>query len=449
MRAAPDRECNCLAVKSRLGSVDEFRMACRRVIALAGALVLGAATLAVTLAPSAGASSKVSAKATGRAAPLRANAPTSLRAASSPSGTYLTWQSPVANGFVIEQATDRTFRQGVRTYRTRGPVKTFTPLGLADGTKYYFRVRGVKAGRKSASSKTLSTTVNTRESPLRVLAYNSLDASFDGERHPGGVSAPFSQRRAGQLALLKQSNADVMGIEEGSSCIKKIKGEPCYLQIQSLERGLQSRYKLDDTDASSVGLDRYSGNYFLYDPSVVAPVHAGGHWLIGPKNLERFAAYQVFRIKQTGAKFLFVDTHLLATAGSSGDEIRGAETKSMLSQATAYARRVGVKPIIYAGDFNSYRNEWEVRDLTGDAMRAAGVPDGIDVAQKRTNAQYDSVNALYRTAKKGHGSFDHIYAVGGIGVRTWAELLHLRHGKFVGTIPSDHNPVVSNVEIPY
>jgi hypothetical protein len=90
-----------------------------------------------------------------------------------------------------------------------------------------------------------------------------------------------------------------------------------------------------------------------------------------------------------------------------------------------------------------------VHDLTGRAMRAAGIPDGIDVAQKRINAQYDSVNALYRKAKKGHGSFDHIYATPGIGIVSWGELLHLHKGSFVGTIPSDHNPVYANVEIPY
>ena len=147
--------------------------------------------------------------------------------------------------------------------------------------------------------------------------------------------------------------------------------------------------------------------------------------------------------------FLFVDTHLMATAGSGGDKVRGAETLSMLQHAGAYAKRVGVESILYVGDFNSYRNEYRVNDLTGNDMRAAGIPDGIDVAQKRVNAQYDSINELFRMARKGDGSFDHIYATPGIGVRSWAELLHIRHGRFVGTIPSDHNPVVSNVEIPY
>jgi hypothetical protein len=81
-------------------------------------------------------------------------------------------------------------------------------------------------------------------------------------------------------------------------------------------------------------------------------------------------------------------------------------------------------------------------------MQAAGVPDGIAVAQHYVRAKYDSINSLYRTARHGHGSADHIYATGGIGVKTWGELMDISHGQFVGTIPSDHNPVYADLTIP-
>jgi endonuclease/exonuclease/phosphatase family metal-dependent hydrolase len=383
------------------------------------------------------------------AAYLRPAAPTSPRALSGSSGTFLTWRSGPATGSIVEQATDSSFRHGLRKYRVRGPERIFTPYGLTKGTTYYFRVRSMNAVTSSTESPTVSTTVGSGESPLRVTTYNSLDASFDGQMHPGGRSAPFSQRRPGQLALLKRSNADVIGIQEGNSCLKRIKGKQCYRQIDSLARGLRSDYKLANTVASSAGPNAYAGNYILYKPSTVTPVGAGGNWLIGPNNEERFATYQLFRTKSTGATFLFVTTHLMAPRGAKWDALRGSETESMIRQTRAYADQVGVSAILYTGDFNSYRNEWHVDDVTGSDMLAAGIPDGIDVAQSLTNAKYDSVNALYRVAKKGHGSYDHVYATGGIGVRSWGELLNLSHGRFVGTIPSDHNPVVSTVEIPY
>jgi endonuclease/exonuclease/phosphatase family metal-dependent hydrolase len=384
---------------------------------------------------------------------LRPKTPTSFTATANRTGTYLSWHSKAVTGFVIKQSTDSSFSHNVRTYRTRGPITTFTPYNLSAGETYYFQVRGLNTTRMSAPSPTLATTVDTNESIIRVLAYNSLDASFDGQRHPGGISEPFAKRRAGQLALIKRGNAAVVGIEEGNSCLIHYKHKPCYMQIQSLAHGLSSRYKLDDTTANTggaAGLEQYSGNYILYQPKLVTPVGAGGHWLIGPEGpLDRFAAYQVFRVNATGARFMFVDTHLLATAGAKGDRIRGAQTESMLKQARAYAARQDLKSVLYLGDFNSYRDEWHVNDLTGKAMLAAGIPDGIDVAQTRFDAKYDSINALYRVARKGHGSSDHIYASPGIGVLSWGELLHIHDGRFVGIIPSDHNPVYSSVAIPY
>jgi endonuclease/exonuclease/phosphatase family metal-dependent hydrolase len=289
------------------------------------------------------------------------------------------------------------------------------------------------------------------------VSYNSLDASFDGEQHNDGEGAPFAQRRPGQLALLGSSDAAVIGIQEGNSCLVKIPRKPCYRQIDSLAAGLQSRYALADTDASATGPNRYAGNYILYDPNVVEPVDTGGHFILdheltGLPNRGgggRYAAYQAFRLVQTGATMLFVSAHLATPRGHEWDNVRGEETRSMIQQAAAYAASLGVGPIVYTGDFNSYPHEYEKVDEPGNEMRAAGYLDGIQVAQELVNAQYDSINGLSRIPPKGHGSADHVFVSAGVGVQSWRELLHLSKGKFAGTIPSDHNPVVSGVEIPY
>ena len=42
-----------------------------------------------------------------------------------------------------------------------------------------------------------------------------------------------------------------------------------------------------------------------------------------------------------------------------------------------------------------------------------------------------------------------MYAPAGVAVRGWALALNLTAGKFVGAIPSDHNPVVADVVLPY
>ncbi len=297
------------------------------------------------------------------------------------------------------------------------------------------------------SGGTRGTNAKRLESPVRVVSYNSLDASFDGERHPGGIGAPFSKRLPKQLALIRQSDAAVVGIEEANACLHSNPHAPCWRQIDAINRGL-TQYNLVSTSRSTY----YDGNYILYNPQVVTPVREGGDWAAGPMHPaadNRFSAFQVFRINATGAEFLFVVVHTLAPMGMTYDKIRGQETQNTINAATAYANRVGVSPTLYVGDFNSYRGEWHVHDLSGQAMRRAGIHDGILYADRLVNARYDSINELYRHPRRGHGSADHIYGSAGIAFETWGELLDLKHGEFAGTIPSDHNPIYADVEIPY
>jgi hypothetical protein len=44
---------------------------------------------------------------------------------------------------------------------------------------------------------------------------------------------------------------------------------------------------------------------------------------------------------------------------------------------------------------------------------------------------------------------DHVYAPPGVAVRRWQMVLDLTRGRFVGVIPSDHNPVAADVVLPY
>jgi hypothetical protein len=281
-------------------------------------------------------------------------------------------------------------------------------------------------------------------SAVRVLAYNSRSAKFDGEQAPGGTVASFSKRLPGQLYLLRESKAAVIGIEEGAYCIHKNPGAPCTRQVDEIANGLPG-YVLDDT--SSPGNDIFTADDILYAPSVVTKVGNGGHFIIGPSgSLERYAAYQIFTVNATGARFLFTVTHTLA---SGTDQVRGQETASLLKQGKAYAASHGVTNIVFSGDFNSYVGEYHVHDYSGTVMRNANMPDSIEEAARYSNAKYDSINAYYRTPKHGHGSSDHIYASRGIGVVRWGELLHLSGGQFVGVIPSDHNPIYADLELPY
>jgi len=86
-------------------------------------------------------------------------------------------------------------------------------------------------------------------------------------------------------------------------------------------------------------------------------------------------------------------------------------------------------------------------DQTTPVMRANGLPDASENAQHSYNTQYMSSNFYQRAPKKGPGgvpgysNLDHVYVTPGIAVQKFGVGLILSHGKFVGAIPSDHNPV--------
>jgi hypothetical protein len=376
---------------------------------------------------------------------LAPNAPSGVSATATSNGLSLSWTKQTVVGDKIEQATDSSFSHGVRNYTMTGLGTVFTPYGLTSGQTYYFRVRATNSGSPSKWSKTVSATPSTAETPLRVMSYNTLDSSFTQD--PGGPIPAYSKRLPGILKFMKDSGAAVIGEQEGNSCLHAGNHTGhCYRDVDAMADGLKGTLKLADTDMTSAGkVDYFGGNYIFYNPNVLKPVGTGGQWELG---YSRAAAYQAFKVRATGAKFIFSDAHLVTPSGSKYDTERGKETQSMLAHYRDYSAKTGIKPVVFVGDFNSHPDKYKSIDKTGNVMHAAGIPDGFEVAQKHKNAQYDSINNYYRTAKKGHGSSDHVYGAPGVGIVSWKELLNIKHGKFVGVIPSDHNPVVSDLRLP-
>lgn len=186
----------------------------------------------------------------------------------------------------------------------------------------------------------------------------------------------------------------------------------------------------------------------LYQASKYEAVGGGGHWDLGqmPGGGSRWAAYQVLRNRETGTTFLFVSTHLYVVSGATGDAARRDETTSLLKQAAAYAGSKGGLPIVYGGDFNSHVRH----PLDGPAVAtdSAGAADAQHVAVHRTLQQYNTANQYLRTPPASGLALDHLYVQPGVGVTAYRQVLKLSGGRFVGVIPSDHNPVVADLLIP-
>jgi endonuclease/exonuclease/phosphatase family metal-dependent hydrolase len=374
---------------------------------------------------------------------LLPQAPTDLRASTSDTGTYLTWNAGASTGFEISQATDPGMTQNVTTYLTTGADHTFSPTGLVPGTRYYFQVRAMNGSTAGAYSAPVEQGTTTIEQPVSVMTYNILESTDDGRVEGGQRVAPWSQRLPGAVSLIRQANPDVIAIQEGAAFVGSSTTER---QVDSLVSALDGTYSLADTEIAPPQRHYFrTGVYILYKTADYAPVGTGDHWSLGDN---RYAAYQVLKNLKTDARFLMVASHLEVGTGTSFDAGREAETKQMLLDAGAYAGSSDL-PIVYAGDFNSDGGAIHDFDGPGIEMRAEGVADSYDSAQTVTNAQYDSSNDYMQTAPAHNEAIDHVYVSPGIGVTSWNLILDLTDGQFVGVIPSDHNPLVADLLIPY
>jgi len=374
---------------------------------------------------------------------LQPNPPTHLTATTNLHGTSLSWNSPAATGYTVTQATDSAMSQNVKTYTIENAESTFSPPNLNAGTPYYFQVRALNALTPSAPTPTVQTVSLTQQQPLKMMTYNILELTGDGQRKSGTERvAPWSKRRGVQVRLIKSQMPDVLAVEEGAAYVGALRGPR---QVDDLVAHLGSDYSLASTEIPPSQPHYFrTGVYIVYKSSEYMTAGQGGHWGLGNT---RWAAYQILENRTTGAKFLVVAPHLIVSSAGGTDAQRAAETRSLVSQAEAYDSQHGNLPIIYGGDFNS--DAGHKVNAPYDYMTTHGYNDTYDVATSRSHADFNSANGYERTPPKQHMRLDYIFTQNGIAVKSWAMLINLTHGKFVGVIPSDHNPIVANLQIPY
>jgi endonuclease/exonuclease/phosphatase family metal-dependent hydrolase len=373
---------------------------------------------------------------------LRLAPPTNLHVASTPVKTYVSWAPTAATGYRVEQATNRSMTSHRKEYKVLGQAHQFTPYGLKKGQTYYFRVRSLNQSTPSTASATTQAVARSSQQHVRVMTYNIKEAKFDGQAEGGTRVAPWStKRKPAAVRLIRRAQPDVIGIQEGACAVSR---HSRARQVDTLRKALGGSYKLARTEIppGQPGTQR-TGDNILYRASTFKAAGRGGHWMIGDNH---FAAHQFLRNRQTGGVFLFVSAHLWVPKGRAGDVKRQHETETMVAKAKALAGRRGV-PVVYVGDFNSDQFN---HAFNGPArvMARAGINDAYSVAQKKVLASYNTANHYMRRPPHKGARIDYIFAPAGVAVHSWKLIMRLHHGSFVGTIPSDHNPVVSDLSIP-
>jgi endonuclease/exonuclease/phosphatase family metal-dependent hydrolase len=378
-------------------------------------------------------------------AALRPAAPGAFRLTST-GPTYLTWTAGPVTGYVVEQATNPAFTAGRRTYSLRAGTNQLTAYGVQRGTRYWFRMRALNHATRSAYSPARSVRATKAQVGLTVMTYNVLEGIAAGQRESGTVIATWLQRRPGVVALIQRKHPDVLAIQEAASWVGSLQGYGGTRQVDDLARALGSGYTLAATETPPwVHGYRRTANYLLFRTATWSATPVGGHWDIGDR---KFAAYQVLQHRASGARVLVISTHLATGTGASNDAIRQRETTSLVRQAAALGAPSHL-PIVYAGDFNSDVNRNHAFDGPGRAMLAAHVSDAENAARILVNSRYNSANLYLRTPPAVDQSIDHIYTGPGVAVRVREVVLGLVNGRFPGIIPSDHNPLYTQLYVSY
>ncbi|HTR68730.1 MAG TPA: endonuclease/exonuclease/phosphatase family protein [Mycobacteriales bacterium] len=375
---------------------------------------------------------------------LQPPSPTGLTVRTSAAGgTYLTWDSSSATGFLVTVARNPAMTQGRVNYRLTSNTHQFSPPHLVAGRTYYFRVRALNDATRSADAASANGTAGSKEQRVRVMTYNVLEAFDDGRLEGSGRVAPWSKRKVRAAALIRKAHPDVVAVQEAASWVKGVRGPR---QIDSLRAQLHGVYALAHTEIPP-SQPHYlrTGVYILYRKSQYRAVGHGGHWGLGNR---RWAAYQILADRATGAKFLFVDPHLLVGPGRANDVKRKHETQRLVSRAKAKAKRAGV-PLVYAGDFNSDQTAKHPLNAPEMVMSTHNVVNTFAAAPVRTNAEYNSANGYERRPPRFGDHIDYVFAAPSVSVLAWHLLLDLHHGEFSGVIPSDHNPLVVDLQYPY
>ncbi len=378
---------------------------------------------------------------------LAPSTPSSLVAHSSSTRTYLTWNSVAASGFTVVQATNAAMTTGRRSYSINDTSGAFSPSGLVNGTRYYFAVRALNGPTPSHFSQHASVVVQSREQSVRVMSYNVLHLAADGTKESGNTVAAWSQRKVAAAALITSARPDIAGVQEGGDwvSVKTVR------QVDSLRSQLARDgydYTVAHTEAA-FGQPGYvrTGNYILYS-SAYRAVGAGGNWrLYSTANV--WAVYQELENVSTGARLLVVNTHLTQPGGHANDLLRRSETQAMLSHANSLAASQDV-PVVYLGDYNSNSNPALYSlDGPGSVMRSTQTADARLVAQSHVNPNWDSINDYMRAPYHYSLYWDYIWLSAGVSATQWGMAVRISGGKFVGVIPSDHNPIWAQLSFGY
>ena len=258
-------------------------------------------------------------------------------------------------------------------------------------------------------------------SSLNIMCYNILV-----ELHKAGRPSD-PQARMAQTIL--QMDTDVLGTQEdndgnGEAFVKELGSYSVYKGANEVDNGNYVYWKTEKLNV----LDK--GYYYLSDtPEQRSRFSDSKHY--------RTMTYVVFEIKDTGARFLFIDTHLQNNNASYGctDQTRYKQL-CVLSALVQQINKDGL-PVIIMGDLNTSSDAESIKAFKRENPVFS---EAQDVALTTGDVGYTfAYNFMDREY-----TIDHIFVSTD---RNRVKYFTVVDNKTDGKYPSDHLPLFAQIEL--
>lgn len=384
--------------------------------------------------------------------------PTELTAtAGGPGAVYLSWTSRVPGlSYRVRYTADDS--QPVTSWKSvdfdsAGGVVT----GLSAGTTYHFAARAI-AGDGTALSEYSATeaqaTASSAASPgVTVSTYNV---------HKARSGPSWPDRREAVAKNITSQSPDVIALGEATPIsVTNSAGDRVRQYTDLLE--------LIDDDIPykyAASGDYTSGTKLAYNSARLVVLAQGSKILKKLGSSRRYAVWATFEDRQSGKRLFVVATHLEPGKGSASNT---KYNKARVSQARQILALVADKnpkghPVVIAGDLNSSRS---TKPSNGpyNVFLGGGMVDPLDnakaswttgqnaIAETMIDVEYSSYNDFERKARRTSfpigTNVDYVLVSRGVRVAQYQTVVDVdSDGRFVGTIPSDHNQVKAIIHLP-
>jgi endonuclease/exonuclease/phosphatase family metal-dependent hydrolase len=313
---------------------------------------------------------------------------------------------------------------------------------------------------------------------IKAASFNVLSVAADTT---SGDQLPWLRRRDAVLAQITREHPDVLGLQEAnqsSSYAARLKGgDTQYRDIRNGLNGLGGHYEVTNDFPNNCVKAAYStnctyqyrgasgDNRILYNTDTLSMVSQGSYYYTHQETAgTRNMTWAVFEVKASGSRFLFVDTHLIATAAKTA--LREQQWRELITKTNELK---GSLPVITVGDFNTHKME-DLAATMLPLMKSAGYGDvlsqqyqvnpGVGIrAQHVVNGWLNSYNhfkrdlTVYSYANrrdKTGNNIDWIFASNSLAVPEWETVVNYDPTTLqaTGTIPSDHDMVRATITIP-